>query len=65
MAAEFTTLDALQALHRDLSALREGRAEQAAALGSNELIDVFQRELGKIWNRPEKSATERQTVTSG
>jgi len=65
MAAKLTTLDALQTLHRDLLALREGRAEQVEALRLDDVVAVFQTQLEKIWDRSKKSATEREAVTSG
>jgi len=65
MATDLTTLDVLQALHRDLVALREGQAQNAGSLGAEETVVTLGKELAKIWDRPEKRASERESVMSG
>ena len=63
--AEITTLDALQIFHRELLALQEARNDGAETLNNEELTAVFERQLGLIWNHPQRSDKSRNAVKSG
>ncbi|KAF4454992.1 hypothetical protein F53441_2553 [Fusarium austroafricanum] len=63
--AEITALDALQAFHQGLLSLREGRVEGADALGNEFLVQVFETELGKFWDKPARKGDNRNSVKSG
>ncbi|KAF5234420.1 hypothetical protein FANTH_12142 [Fusarium anthophilum] len=63
--ADITALDALQAFHQGLLSLREGRVEGAEALGNEFLVQVFETELGKLWDKPARRGENRNAVTSG
>ncbi|WYZ40122.1 hypothetical protein EsH8_IV_000463 [Colletotrichum jinshuiense] len=63
--AEPTTLDALQAFHRDLAAVRDGRPEGADSLDDPIIQSIFERELERIWQRPQRDEKSRQAVKSG
>ncbi|KAJ4324891.1 hypothetical protein N0V84_003727 [Fusarium piperis] len=63
--AEITALDALQAFHQGLLSLREGRVEGAEALNNEFLVQVFETELGKLWDKPARSEKNRNAVKSG
>lgn len=63
--AEITALDALQAFHQGLLSLREGRVEGAEALGNEFLVQVFETELGKLWDKPARKGDNRNAVKSG
>ena len=65
MASETTTLNILQTLHGDLLALQEGVTPKAEALGSEDVVVVFQKEIAKVWDRPAKRSSERDSVKSG
>ncbi|KAI8662621.1 hypothetical protein NCS56_01066200 [Fusarium sp. Ph1] len=63
--AEITALDALQAFHQGLLSLREGRVEGAEALNNEFLVQVFETELGKLWDKPARNEKNRNAVKSG
>lgn len=63
--AETTTLDALQTFHRELVAIREGRAETSVFKDIEQLVAVFEREFERFWDRPPKSEASRNAVRSG
>ncbi|KAH7243377.1 nucleoporin Nup186/Nup192/Nup205 [Fusarium redolens] len=63
--AEITALDALQAFHQGLLSLREGRVEGAEALGNEFLVQVFETELGRFWDKPARKGDNRNAVKSG
>lgn len=63
--AEITALDALQAFHQGLLSLREGRVEGAEALSNEFLVQVFETELGKLWDKPARNEKNRNAVKSG
>ncbi|KAI9167446.1 Nucleoporin NUP192 [Paramyrothecium foliicola] len=63
--AEMTTLDSLQIFHRELLALQEGRNDGADTLNNDELTAVFERQLGMIWNHPQRSEKSRSLIKAG
>jgi nuclear pore complex protein Nup205 len=63
--AEATTLDALQALHRDLAAVRSKRADGLEALDNPSILDIYEKELGKIWEPSQKSDKSRNDIKTG
>ncbi|KFA75128.1 hypothetical protein S40288_02851 [Stachybotrys chartarum IBT 40288] len=63
--AEVTTLEALQIFHRELLAVREGRADAVAVLDNELLTSLFEGELARLWNRPQRSEGSRAVVKSG
>ncbi|KAI8190316.1 Nucleoporin NUP192 [Colletotrichum sp. SAR 10_86] len=63
--AEPTTLDALQAFHRDLAAVRDGRPEGADSLDNPVIQAIFERELERVWQRPPRDEKSRNQVKSG
>ncbi|CAM1502942.1 Fc.00g077180.m01.CDS01 [Cosmosporella sp. VM-42] len=63
--AEITTLDALQAFHQELLSVREGRADGAEALNNEFLVQVFEKELQKLWANPPRNDQSRKDVKSG
>lgn len=60
-----TTLDALQAFHRELVALREGFDESSELLENAALLEIFEGELQKLWEPPARNETSRGSVKSG
>ncbi|POR38701.1 Nucleoporin [Tolypocladium paradoxum] len=63
--AEITTLDALQAFHRELAALDGGYGDGVESLDNEFLVQTFEREMGKLWECPPKNEQSRNTVKSG
>jgi nuclear pore complex protein Nup205 len=64
--AEITTLDALQALHRELLTLSSGGGGSSSDNLSNELLfEIFEKELERLWERPKKNEKSRSAVKSG
>jgi nuclear pore complex protein Nup205 len=63
--AEAATLETLKALHRDLVAIRESRADGAAFSENEAGMAAFERELEKFWDRPPKSDMSRNAIKSG
>lgn len=63
--AEITTLDALQALHRELLTLSSGAGSSSDNLSNELLLEIFEKELGRLWERPKKSEKSRSTVKTG
>ncbi|TDZ18539.1 Nucleoporin NUP192 [Colletotrichum orbiculare MAFF 240422] len=63
--AETTTLDALQAFHRDLAAVRDGRPDGADSLENPIIQSIFERELERVWQRPPRDDKSRNQVKSG
>lgn len=63
--AEISTLEALQAFHQELLAVREGRAGAAETLDNGFLVDAFETELGRIWAKPARKQESRNKVQQG
>jgi len=63
--AELSTLDAVQALHRDLVAIREGRSDGSDFKENDLVVVIFGREFERLWDRPPKSDASRSAVKSG
>ncbi|KOS19770.1 Nucleoporin NUP192 [Escovopsis weberi] len=63
--AEISTLDALQALHRELVALASGGGSGTDALENELLFEVLETELDRTWTHPQKSDKSRNAVKSG
>ncbi|PHH78159.1 hypothetical protein CDD82_3177 [Ophiocordyceps australis] len=63
--ADITSLDALQAFHRDLLALEDGVSEDTDCLGNDLFIDIFESELEKLWHCPRKNEKGRNAIKSG
>lgn len=60
-----TTLDALQAFHRELVALRERIHSAPEVLDNAVLVQIFEGELQKIWAPPARNDKSRAEVKSG
>ena len=63
--AEPSTLDALQAFHQEILSLHEGRVEGVEVFENEFLVQVFEQELARVWNRPPPSEASRNTVKTG
>lgn len=63
--AEFSTLDALQAFHQELLAVREGRAVAAETLDNVFLTRAFEGELERLWSKPPKNQESRASLQKG
>ena len=63
--AEVTKLAALQALHREVYSLQEGKGGSPEFLDNEFLMQIFERELGKLWERPPRSEQCRKQIESG
>lgn len=61
--AEFTTLDALQAFHREILALQEGYGD--GNIDNELLVQNFESELDRVWERPKKSEKSRNALKAG
>ncbi|KAI5459913.1 nucleoporin Nup186/Nup192/Nup205 [Mariannaea sp. PMI_226] len=62
---EITVLDALQAFHQGLLSLREGRIDGAEVLNNEFLTEAFEKELEKLWTKPPRNESTRNTVKTG
>lgn len=63
--AEITTLDALQAFHQELLSIRERRVDGTESLNNEFLVQVFEKELEKLWSKPARNDQSRNKVKSG
>ncbi|PHH73584.1 hypothetical protein CDD80_3715 [Ophiocordyceps camponoti-rufipedis] len=63
--ADFTTLDALLAFHRELVAFHNGYSDRIESLENEVLLQAFERELDKLWEHPSKMEQSRNRVKSG
>lgn len=63
--AEFTTLGALQALHRELVAFSGGYGDSLESLDNEFLLQTFEKELDTLWEHPSKKEQSRSIVKSG
>lgn len=63
--AEISTLEALQAFHQELIAVREGRAGAAETLENGLLLGAFETELDRLWDKPPKKQDSRDAVQKG
>lgn len=63
--ADMTMLDALQAFHQELLAVREGRADAVETLANDFLIPPFENELERLWSKPPRSDNSQKAVKSG
>jgi nuclear pore complex protein Nup205 len=63
--AEPSTLDALQAFHQEILSLHEGRVEGVEVFENEYLVQTFEQELARVWNRPPQSEASRNTVKTG
>ncbi|PHH59733.1 hypothetical protein CDD81_2627 [Ophiocordyceps australis] len=63
--ADVTSLDALQAFHRELLALEDGFSEDIDCLGNDLLVRTFEQELEKLWDCPPRKEQSRNAVKSG
>ncbi|PHH90693.1 hypothetical protein CDD83_2914 [Cordyceps sp. RAO-2017] len=63
--ADFSTLDALQAFHRELTALSGGYGDGVESLENEFLVQTFEKQLGKLWEPPPKKDESRNAVKSG
>lgn len=63
--AEVMILDALQAFHRELVALRSGFGDATESLNNELLVQTFEKELEKLWECPAKNDKSRNVVKSG
>lgn len=63
--ADFTLLEALQAFHQELIAVREGHADPVEVLNNEPLIRAFEHELQRFWSRPPKKEASRLKVLDG
>ncbi|ATY67377.1 nuclear pore complex subunit [Cordyceps militaris] len=62
--ADMTILDALQAFHRELVALNEGHGD-GSTIDNEALVENFERELERVWERPRRSEESRNSIKSG
>lgn len=63
--AELTTLDALQALHRELVALSGGYGDGLESLNNEFLVQTLEKELDNLWEHPSRKEQSRSMVKSG
>lgn len=63
--AEITTLDALQAFHQELLSIRERRVDGTESLNNEFLVQIFEKELEKLWSKPARNDQSRNQVKSG
>ncbi|KAK5989151.1 Nuclear pore protein [Cladobotryum mycophilum] len=63
--AEISTLDALQAFHRELAALSNGGGRGSDALDNDLLFQIFEKELDRIWTHPQRNERNRNAVKTG
>jgi nuclear pore complex protein Nup205 len=61
--AEFTTLDALQAFHREIIALQDGHGD--GNIDNELLVQNFEGELDRVWERPKRNEASRNALKGG
>lgn len=61
--ADFTTLDALQAFHRELISLNDGHGD--GSIDNEVFVENFERELERVWERPKRNEASRNSIKSG
>lgn len=63
--ADYTLLEALQALHQELISVREGHLDPVEVLNNEPLVQAFEHELHRFWSRPPKNEANRFKVQDG
>ncbi|KJZ72867.1 hypothetical protein HIM_07811 [Hirsutella minnesotensis 3608] len=63
--ADFTTLEALEAFHRELVVLDGGFSDGIDSLDNEYLVRTFEKELEKLWEHPSKKEQSRNMIKSG
>lgn len=61
--ADLTSLDALQAFHQELLALRKGLGD--GSIDNEVLVQNFEQELERFWDRPRKNDKSRAALKTG
>lgn len=61
--ADLTSLDALQAFHQELLALRKGLGD--GSIDNEVLVQNFEQELERFWDRPKKNDKSRAALKTG
>ena len=62
---DISTLEALESLHGDLLAVQEGRPSGLDFADGSPVLEIFEREFDKFWDRPPRSDASRSAVKSG
>ena len=62
---DISTLEALESLHGDLLAIQEGRPSGLDFADGGPILEIFEREFDKFWDRAPKSDASRNAVKSG